>query len=132
MKTVFSFGLAAFVAFAAHGALAAPTQRYSIELKVEDNGVVIGEPRLIVAAGEPARIEIGQPDGARHAMGFTLNPTEQGTIKFSSTLTIRRNSTETRAAPVLIVKPGTLSVIEIDSSAPTGKPSRIEFRVNAA
>jgi hypothetical protein len=133
MKSAGKLGLAMFAVLGAQAALANTPQRYAVTMEIQDNGVVIGKPRLIVASGEAARIEIGQPDGGQFSMGLVVNPKDQGTIGLRSTLTIRHaQGPDWTGMPALTVKPGTLSVIEVGGSAPDRKPTRIVFRIDAA
>ncbi len=111
--------------------------RYSIEVSVKDRGTVIAEPRLITAAGETARVQIGGKDGSRFEMTLSASQGADAKIVVRSNIeTIAANGIARRASPTLILADGELGTIEYGSDyksngATVQDTTRIQLRVRA-
>ena len=86
---------------------ASAPDRYLVAFKLSTNGASLGEPRLVVTGDEPAKIEIGKPDGSKFNMRFTVSPQENSTAKLASEIEISDGQgVISRASPTLVVPLG--------------------------
>ena len=111
-------------AIAAEGA--APT--YLLSMTLKDGEHVVGNPRLRIAAGEPAQIRIGEADGASYDVKVLATPRAGSTVNVASDIDIVSAAGVHRSAsPALVVDLGEASAIAFGADSATQKPFRIDF-----
>ena len=115
------------------GSDASEPDRYLVAFKVSHNGAAMGAPRLIVAGGEPARVEIGQPGGTKLNMRFTVSPEVNDTAKLASDIEVVESQGQiSRASPTLVVRLGETGGIAFGEKSPDRSPTAIKFTISRA
>lgn len=93
---------------------------------------VIATPRLSLASNSPTEVDIGEPDGSRYQMRFTIVPQSAQLLTFRSTVRVTSASSgQTEGRPVLLVKLGETAAVELGRDGPTQKPFRVTFQIQS-
>lgn len=110
--------------------------RYDIAMTVHDGGQVIAKPRLLVNAGNPARIEIGDRKG--DTFNMTVEPSFVSTDRVSVAVDAEREHTvgqtvnRQRITTTVVIDLGSDMVIQTPVTPQNSLPLRIAIRVNRA
>jgi hypothetical protein len=100
--------LAALLAPAVAASAEAPAEpAYLVSISLRDGNRLVAEPRLTVLAYGSGQIEIGDEEGNRYDMRFTVSPQDGDLVAFRSTLAVSHASGARHdAAPVLLFRTG--------------------------
>ncbi len=110
--------------------------RYDIAMTVHDGGQLIAKPRLLVNAGNPARIEIGDAKG--DTFNMTVEPSFVSTERVSLAIDAEREHTvgETidrqRVTTTVVIDLGSETVIQTPVTSQNSTPLRIAIQVDRA
>jgi hypothetical protein len=132
MKIVLALAalLAPTVAASAEAPAAEPT--YLVSISLRDGDRLVAEPRLTVLANGPGQIEIGDKEGNRYDMRFTVSPQGGDVVAFRSSLAVARASgARHEAAPVLLVRAGSTGAISFQDEG-MDRPFHATVRISPA
>ena len=100
----------------ATGAPAAPPAQpaYLVQLTLKQGDTLVGSPRLLVAAGQPARAAATNADGARYDVTLSVSEREGSTYLVKLDLdSSAANGRSVHATPAMLVKAGETSALTV-------------------
>lgn len=105
--------------------------RYLVALKVTGSGASLGEPRLVVASGEPARILIARPDGSKFDMRISVSRDENATVSLNAQIEIvAQDGRQCTGSQVLQQLPLDTTAAKRFGQAPACDPVTIHYTVS--
>lgn len=112
----------------ATSAASAPAPHYLLSIHFEDGDRLIGNPRLEVAAGEPATVTVGDAASGSFTMRMTATPAGAGKLAIASTIdVVNAAGVQRRASPVMTVEINRTATIAFGDSSPVSAPVRVSF-----
>ena len=104
---------------------------YTLSMIILDDGELIGEPVLRVAAGEVAMVHIEPGDGSSYLATFTITPMSDDLLSVTSDWNATSDTLGTVAfKPTLIVEPNEAARIVYGSEGPGISPLDVSFSVS--
>lgn len=103
---------------------------YLVSMTMRDGARLVATPILTVRANHMAEVAIGEQDGSRYAMRFTVAPQSDRIVSLQSSIDVARASGVRRSAqPALLVRVGERADIEFGEDSATEQPFRVSFQV---
>ncbi len=106
------------------------TSTYLLTTQMKDGARVVGAPKLTIAAGRPARIEVGSEPGDHYSISLTATPQSADTVSLTSTFDVVSAGIRHTASPTLSVAFGKPATIEFGEDSATSKPFRVDFTID--
>jgi hypothetical protein len=106
------------------------TTTYLLSMQMHDGDRLVASPRLTIAAGKPAKIEIGDAAGNHYDMTITATAQSSETVAIKSTINVVSGGVHQTASPSMLIGFNKPSSIAFGVDSATSKPFRVELTIN--